>query len=154
MMGSHGAPSRRGFLKRGVLTAGVLGSAGLTLPELLRAEESGGTRRKGRLPSVIILWMRGGPSHIDTWDLKPEAPAEYRGEFRPIETTVPGITISEHLPKSAAIMHKWSIVRSLHHNDPGHSAGDQLMFTGYPTGPIPEENIHPSCGSIVSRQLG
>jgi hypothetical protein len=147
---SHPSPTRRGFL-----TAGLLGTAGLSLSQLLKHEAlASDTHKHSRRPSVIILWMRGGPSHLDTWDLKPEAPAEYRGEFRPIETSVPGISIVEHLPRSAAIMHKWSIVRSLHHNDPGHSSGDQLLFTGYPTGRIPEENIHPSCGSVVSKQLG
>ena len=141
--------------RRGFLSAGTLGSAGLSLSQLLQHEaHAGNSNGKSRNPSVIILWMRGGPSHIDTWDLKPEAPTEYRGEFRPIDTSVPGISIVEHLPRSAAMMHKWSIVRSLHHTDPGHSSGDQLLFTGYPTGRVPEENTHPSCGSIVSKQLG
>lgn len=141
--------------RRSFLSAGVLGTAGLSLSQLLKHEAGANdSKSKSRLPSVIVLWMRGGPSHLDMWDLKPEAPAEYRGEFRPIETSVSGISIVEHLPRSAAIMHKWSIIRSLNHTDPGHSSGDQLLFTGYPTGRIPEENIHPSCGSIVSRQLG
>ncbi|MFO1019549.1 MAG: DUF1501 domain-containing protein [Planctomycetales bacterium] len=139
---------RRSFLK-----AGLLGSAGLSLANLLRAEAANSASSQPHT-SVIILWMRGGPSHIDMWDLKPDAPAEYRGEFRPIETTVPGIHICEHLPRSAALMEKWSIIRSLNHSDPGHSSGDQLLFTGYPTGRIPEENIAPSCGAVVSRQLG
>ena len=140
--------------RRSFLSAGVLGTTGLALPQLLQHEaRASGESTSSRRPSVIILWMRGGPSHIDTWDLKPDSSTEYRGEFRPIDTAVPGISICEHLPQSAAIMHKWSIVRSLHHNDPGHSSGDQLLFTGYPTGRIPEENIHPSCGSIVSKQL-
>lgn len=143
-------PTRRGFL-----TAGALGCAGLSLSQLLQHEAMARqSAAQKRLPSVIILWMRGGPSHLDTWDMKPEAPSEYRGEFRPIETSVPGISIVEHLPKSAEIMHKWSIVRSLHHTDAGHSSGDQLAFTGYPTGRVPEENTHPSCGSIVSKQIG
>lgn len=150
MAGFQTPCSRRAFL-----SAGALGASGLSLPQLLQSEaRAAGKGQKPRLSSVIILWMRGGPSHIDTWDLKPEAPTEYRGEFQPIETAVPGITIAEHLPLSAAIMNKWSIVRSLHHTDPGHSSGDQLLFTGYPTGRIPEENIHPSCGSIVAKQLG
>jgi hypothetical protein len=142
---------RRSFLK-----AGVLGTAGLSLADLLRAEAgaAGTGRTPKRLPSVIILWMRGGPSHIDMWDPKPDAPAEYRGEFGVSPTRVSGIRLSDMLPMCGRIMDKWSIVRSLNHNDAGHSTGDQICFTGYPPGPNPDENIMPSCGSIVSKQLG
>ncbi len=141
---------RRSFLK-----AGVLGAAGLSLSNLLRAEARANSAvSSGRRPSAIILWMRGGPSHIDMWDPKPDAPVEYRGEFGVRPTNVPGITITDMLPMCGRIMEKWSIVRSLYHNDAGHSTGDQLCFTGYPTGPNPDENVYPSCGSIVSRQLG
>lgn len=139
-------PSRRSFLK-----AGILGTAGLSLPQLLRAESKTGGERPN---SVIILWMRGGPSHIDMWDPKPNAPSEYRGEFGTITTSVPGIQLTDMLPKTAKIMSKWSIIRSLHHHDAGHSAGDQICFTGYNPGPNPDENIYPSIGSIVSKQLG
>src|SRR5438105_12446382 len=138
---------RRSFLK-----AGILGTAGLSLAELLRAEAQAGAGTS--ITSVIILWMRGGPSHIDMWDPKPDAPVDYRGEFGNIATTVPGVRLCELLPMSARTMHKWAIVRSLHHHEAGHSAGDQICFTGYPAGPNPDENIHPSCGSIVSKQLG
>jgi hypothetical protein len=142
-------PDRRSFLK-----AGILGSAGLSLSGLLRAESTTPPAGKGgRLPSVIILWMRGGPSHIDMWDPKPEAPVEYRGEFGVQPSAVPGILLSDMLPMSGKIMKKWSIIRSLNHGDAGHSTGDQICFTGYPPGPNPDENIYPSCGSIVARQL-
>jgi hypothetical protein len=144
----HTVLSRRSFVK-----AGVLGTAGLSLGELLRhvaRADAPATRR----PSAIILWMRGGPSHIDMWDPKPEAPLEYRGEFGVIRSRVPGILLSDMLPRCARVMDKWSIIRSLHHHDAGHSTGDQICFTGYNAGPNPDENIHPSCGSIVSRQLG
>src|SRR6185295_7013159 len=119
-----------------------------------RAEQSQTATRR---PSVIILWMRGGPSHMDMWDPKPDAPVEYRGEFGVSSTKVPGITLSDMMPMSARIMDKWSIIRSLHHTDAGHSSGDQICFTGYPAAPeVPPEgpgNIMPSCGSIVARQL-
>jgi hypothetical protein len=141
------ALDRRSFVK-----AGVLGAAGLSLADLLRTEARAAS--KTRLPSVIILWMRGGPSHIDMWDPKPDAPPEYRGQFGVSSTKVPGIQLSDLLPMCGRVMDKWSIIRSLHHNDPGHSTGDQLCFTGYPTGPNPDENHMPSCGSIVSKQLG
>jgi hypothetical protein len=141
--------SRRGFLQ-----AGMIGTAGLSLADVLRYRAQAATARPGRDASVIILWMRGGPSHIDMWDPKPEAPVEYRGEFGTMPTTVPGITLSDMLPRSAAIMQKWSIVRSLTHLDAGHSTADQTCFTGYPPGPVPDENTMPSCGSIVAEQLG
>jgi hypothetical protein len=141
------ALSRRSFVK-----AGMLGAAGLSLSDLLRLEAR--ANQPTRANNVIILWMRGGPSHIDMWDPKPEAPEEYRGEFGVIRSSVPGILVSDMLPKTARIMHKWSIIRSLHHHDAGHSAGDQICFTGYNAGPNPDQNIYPSCGSIVSRQLG
>lgn len=142
-------PDRRSFLR-----AGLLGTAGIGLADLLRAESRAGTPTASRPPSVIILWMRGGPSHIDMWDPKPEAPAEYRGEFGTQSTKVPGILLSDMLPLCGRIQDRWSIVRSLHHQDAGHSSGDQICFTGYPAGPNPDENIYPSCGSIVQKQLG
>jgi len=98
--------------------------------------------------------MRGGPSHIDMWDPKPDAPDEIRGEFGTINSSVPGVRLGDLLPMSAKLMHKWSIIRSLNHHDAGHSAGDQICFTGYNSGPNPDENVHPSVGSIVSKQLG
>jgi hypothetical protein len=135
------------------LRAGVLGSAGLSLADLLRAETSAPAAGRRREKSVIILWMRGGPSHIDTWDPKPDAPVEYRGEFGTAQTKVPGIQLIDLLPRSAEMMNKWSILRSLCHTDMGHSSADQLCFTGYPSGTSPEVNAMPSCGSIVARQL-
>lgn len=154
-------PDRRAFV-----TAGALGA--LSLSGLLRAEAANASAQRAgepsrsqttgnaqsRVRSVILLWMRGGPSHHDMWDPKPEAPAEIRGEFGVVATNVPGIQLSDMLPLSARMMDKWSIVRSLHHHDAGHSAADQICFTGYNPGPNPDENIYPSIGSIVSKQLG
>lgn len=148
------AIERRSFLKMG-----LLGFAGLTLGDVLRCESRASLtgRSPSRQNSVIILWMRGGPSQHETWDPKPDAPIEYRGEFGAISTNVPGIQICDLLPLSAQIMDKWSIIRSLHHTDAGHSSGDQICFTGYPAAPeVPPEgpgNIKPSCGSIVAKQL-
>ncbi len=142
--------SRRGFLK-----AGVLGAAGLGLADVLRSDARAAHSPTATRPnSVILLWMRGGPSHIDMWDPKPDAPAEIRGEFGTKPSAVPGITLTDMLPQTGKIMKKWSIVRSLHHHDAGHSTGDQICFTGYNTGPAPDENSHPSIGSVVSKQLG
>ncbi|MEX1232570.1 MAG: DUF1501 domain-containing protein [Planctomycetaceae bacterium] len=140
--------SRRGFLK-----AGLLGTSALGLSDLLRFEaQSANTNARNN--TVIILWMRGGPAHQDTWDPKPDAPVEFRGEFGVSSTNVPGIQLCDMLPMTGKMMDKWSIVRSLHHHDAGHSTGDQICFTGYNAGPSPDQNIHPSCGSIVSEQLG
>ncbi|HND53713.1 MAG TPA: DUF1501 domain-containing protein [Pirellulaceae bacterium] len=142
--------------RRGFVHAGVLGTAGVSLSGLLRqeADAAAGGASPTRQNSVIILWMRGGPSHIDMWDPKPDAPEEIRGEFGTIDTNVPGIQLTDMLPHTAKIMDKWSIVRSLNHHDAGHSTGDQICFTGYNSGPNPDENVHPSCGSIVAEQLG
>ena len=138
--------------------AGWSAGAGLSLTNLLRLEAqaapAGAARRE---TSVIILWMRGGPSQLETFDMKPEAPAEVRGEFSPISTTVPGIQVCEHLPLCAQATHKFSIIRSMHFRaEDGmtdHSSGDQVCFTGYPAAPDPSQNVFPSCGSIVKRQL-
>jgi uncharacterized protein (DUF1501 family) len=137
--------------RRSFLRAGMLGAAGLALPDLLRLEAQAASTKRAN--SVIILWMRGGPSQHETWDPKPNAPAEIRGAFGEIPTAVPGIRISELLPRSARIMDRWSIVRSLHHEDAGHSGADQICFTGYPPGPNVELNVTPSCGSIVAKEL-
>ncbi|HXJ02895.1 MAG TPA: DUF1501 domain-containing protein [Micropepsaceae bacterium] len=147
------ALSRRGFLH-----AGVMGVAGLSLADVLRSDAVAAPHpRRSREKSVIILWMRGGPSQHETWDPKPDAPIEYRGAFGAMRTKVPGIQICDLLPMSARLMDKWSILRSLYHTDAGHSSGDQICFTGYPAAPnVPAEgpgNVMPSCGSIVVKQL-
>src|SRR5262245_4878779 len=134
-MRAPGCPDFRHTLqldRRSFVKAGILGTGGLALGDLLRAAARG--TQKTRRPSVIILWMRGGPSHIDMWDPKPDAPEEYRGEFGVHTTKVTGIHLSDMLPHCGRIMDKWSIIRSLHHNDAGHSSGDQICFTGYPSG--------------------
>jgi hypothetical protein len=145
--------------RRSVLRIGSLGMGGLTLSNLLRLEAQAGTNSsaKRRATSVIVIHMRGGPSQLDTWDMKPNAPVEIRGEFDPISTSVPDLQICELLPMSAAIMHKWSIVRSLRHppqyGDVSHSRGDQVVFTGHAPGRDDNTNIHPSMGSVAARQL-
>src|SRR5579862_6613519 len=85
--------------RRAFLHAGLTGLTSLALPELLRLEASTTAgRTSGRRKSIIVLWLWGGPSHMETFDLKPDAPSEFRGDFKPIRTNVPGIAISEHLP--------------------------------------------------------
>jgi hypothetical protein len=145
-------PDRRAFVKAGIFGAGAVSLSGLLRTEA-RAKDALPTSQT-RTNNVILLWMRGGPSQHETWDPKPDAPPEVRGEFGATKTNVPGIQICDLLPMSAKIMDKWSIIRSLHHHDAGHSTGDQICFTGYNAGPVPDTNFYPSIGSIVSKQLG
>ena len=129
--------SRRDFLH-----VGFAGGIGLTLPEFLRiksaqAEQKYYETKEGTAKSVIFIYLPGGAAHQETWDPKPLAPADYRGAFGAIKTSVPGIEIVDLMPRCASIMDKWSIIRSLHHSNAGHSAGDQILFTGYPPGTDP-----------------
>jgi hypothetical protein len=142
--------SRRSFLK-----AGVLGLTGLTLGDVLRLRaQQAAAGKTTKDTSVILVWKGGGPSHIDTWDLKPDAPAEYRGEFKPIATNVAGVQICEHLPLSATQMDKCSIVRSVTHPDAGHESASHYLLTGYrPTNDIPAQEM-PSYGSITAKERG
>src|SRR5947209_6497053 len=102
--------------RRHLLRAGTAAALGLTLPRLLRARVP--RTEAGLTPTAdacILVFLNGGPSHLDMWDLKPNAPAEIRGEFKPIPTNVPGVQFSEHLPKLARQMHRVTLVRSVHH---------------------------------------
>jgi hypothetical protein len=141
--------SRRSFLKVGSLAVG-----GLTLPWLLRQRAQAEQARTGPRRSVILLWLAGGPSHIDTYDLKPGAPAEIRGEFKPIATNVTGVQFGEHLPRQATIMDKLAIVRSAYHTNAGHGMGSQWMLTGYQPTIEVNDNIYPATGSVVARMRG
>jgi hypothetical protein len=144
-----------GVSRRSFLQAGILGLTGLTLGDLLRLRaDQSAAGKSAKDTSILLIWKGGGPSHIDTWDLKPAAPAEYRGEFKPIPTNVAGIQISEHLPLSAKQMDKFSIVRSVTHPDAGHESASHYLLTGYrPTNDIPSNEV-PSYGSIVAKERG
>jgi uncharacterized protein (DUF1501 family) len=148
---------RRDFLRLGA--AGVFG-LGLSLPDILarqaRAAERG---RSPRDVSLIFLFLHGGLSTIDTFDLKPDAPAEFRGEFKPIATNVAGISIGEHLPKLARHTDKLALIRSFRHHNSDHGAADHYMLTGY----FPQagfnpglnpNNQKPAHGAIIARKLG
>lgn len=142
--------NRRDFLKVGALTLG-----GLTLADMLRLEsQAKAAGEPVKKKAVILIYLAGGPSHIDMYDLKPDAPAEYRGEFRPIKTNVPGIDIGEHLPLQAKVMDKFSIVRSAYHTNAGHGMGSQWMLTGWQPTIEVSDNIFPATGSIVARVKG
>jgi len=139
------------------MLAGCLaGGLSLNLPGLLRAESLAGSSGSRQIRSCIFVFYYGGPSHLDTYDLKPQAPSTVRGEFNPVQTTVPGIQISEHLPQMARVMRHCAIVRSMHHNNRLHDSASTEVFTGRPGlqgdreefAPIPQ--FFPSHGSVIS----
>ncbi len=115
--------------RREVLRAGSLGLFGLGLPGLLRARDAT-PPRAGRAKSCILLFMWGGPAQQDTWDPKPDAPVEYRGEFKPIATRVPGLRICEHLPRLASHTDKLAVLRSMTHTDVDHTTATHYLLTG------------------------
>ena len=147
-----GPVARREFLR-----AGVLGMGGLTLPDFFRrqaaATEVTGNRQE--LPqdtSVIFLWLPGGPPHMETYDMKPEAPSDYRGVFSSIPTTVPGLDVCDLLPMHARIAHKYNIIRSISHNFADHGGGHKRLMTGRdPKTPVDTVNDSPAVGSIVAK---
>src|SRR4029077_20155222 len=102
--------------------------------------------------SVILIWLPGGPPHLDTYDLKPDAPAEYRGPFRPIQTNVPGVEVGEHLPLHAKVADRYALIRSIAHNFADHGGGHKRFLTGRdPSSPVGFVNDHPMVGSMVAR---
>lgn len=144
-----------GFYRRDFLKIGTAGLFGLSLPQLLRLEAQAATTAQGearsrRARSVIMVWLGGGPAAIDMWDLKPNAPEGIRGEFKTIPTKAKGIEISEHLPKTAAVADKVSIVRSLYHTIPSHGPATVFMTTGNKPTPALQ---YPSLGSLAMRLL-
>jgi hypothetical protein len=142
-----------GFYRRDFLKIGAAGLFGLSLPDLLRlqarsAETGSPSGKGGRANGVILIWLGGGPSHLDTWDLKPNAPEGIRGDFKPIATKAEGVQISEHLPKMAQVADKATIVRSLYHTIPSHGPATVFMTTGNKPTPALQ---YPSLGSLVAK---
>jgi Protein of unknown function (DUF1501) len=145
-----------GMSRRSFVQLGVAGMASVGLPRILKAKDDSARRgRPANDTSVIMLWLDGGPGHMDLYDLKPEAPAEYRGLWNPIRTNVPGIEISELFPRQAKVADKFSIVRSLHHDTGDHFAGGHYMLTSR-GGASGADNTgkSPSIGSIATKVLG
>jgi uncharacterized protein (DUF1501 family) len=147
----------RKLQRREVLRAGSLGLFGLGLGELLRGRAAADTARSpgsafGRAKSCILLFMWGGPAHQDTWDLKPSAPVEIRGEFKPIATKVPGIHISEHFPLLAERTDRLAIVRSMTHTDVDHTTSTHFLLTGQAPPKTSElRGDWPHVGAVLSR---
>lgn len=136
--------------RRDFLTIGGMAMGGLSLADVLKAETASG--RKSGHRAIINIYLPGGPSHIDMWDPKPDAPAEIRGEFRAIQTNVPGIVVSEMFPKVAAMMDKFAIIRSLADSDGAHD-GYQCM-TGRKKGGRMPPGGWPAGGAWVSKLQG
>ncbi len=136
--------TRRDFVKVGAL------GAGLSLAGYLRMAHAQQVRPAARARSAIFVFLGGGPTHIDSFDMKPDAPAEIRGEFRPIATNVPGVQICEHLPNLARCADKYTILRGVSHTLAGHELGTVYMNAG--SRPIPSL-LYPGYGAVVSREL-
>ena len=143
--------SRRSFLQ-----VGMAGLGSLSLPQLLRAKgNAAASGSGGKDTSAILIWLDGGPSHMDLYDMKPDAPPEYRGLWSPIKTNVPGIEISEMLPNQAKIADKFAILRSLHHDNGDHFTAGHLMLTTRP-GPngANTSGKFPGIGAVVAKMAG
>ncbi len=142
--GSRGCDgvSRRQFLRVGAL--GLAG--GFMLPDLLRAEAKAG---RSSNKALINIWLGGGPSHQDLWDMKPDAPSEIRGEFQPIRTNVPGMQICELLPRLAKMADRYALIRGLVGSIREHTY--DTVMTGFPASSLKSVGGHPAIGSVVSK---
>ena len=141
--------------RRNMLKASLAGIAGLSVPGLLRYRAEAGRSSRGR-KSVILLWMTGGPSHIDTWDPKPGRPPENRGPFGVIPTRLPGTLICEHLPKQAAMLDRFTLIRSVDARHSNHEPN--MVFQTGNTEAAPRVNraghLYPAVGSIIAACFG
>jgi len=153
--GKQGTVSRRELIR-----AGGLSVCGVSLADVLRREALAAPEEKGRPKSIILLWLWGGPSHVDSFDMKPQAPVEYRGPYAPVSTTVPGLQICEMFPQLARRAHRYSILRSLHHTSNDHGIAGTIGLTGSDRGAISLSgqtlagDLEPTFGGVVSKVLG
>jgi len=134
----------------------MLGATGLSLADLLRLRAAAAEMTPGRPrrddTAVIFLWMPGGFPHLETYDMKPDAPTEYRGDFKPIKTNVPGIEVTELFPQHARVADRFSLIRSIAHTFSDHGGGHKRLMTGrLPKTPVGTVNDAPACPSIVAR---
>ena len=142
---------REGIGRRDFVRIGALSTLGLTMADQLRAKALASPTVETKAKACIVLWMSGGPSHMDTFDLKPEAPTTHRGPFKPIDTNVSGMKICEHLPKLAKHADKFSLLRTMTHPSPAHDIASHIMLTGN----VPARGtFNPSYGSVLFREWG
>ncbi len=147
-------PSSPAVSRRAALATGMLGLGGFGLADLLRLRAARGESAASPAddPAVIFVWLPGGPPHLDTYDMKPDAPAEVRGAFRPIRTVVAGIEVCELLPRHARVADRFSLIRSVSHDFADHGGGHKRFLTGRaPKEPTGFVNDAPMCGSYVAR---
>src|SRR5438552_2305724 len=139
--------------RREFLRAGSLGLLGLGLPQLLQARRAFDPASRPRAKACILLFMWGGPAQQDTWDPKPDAPAEYRGEFKPIATNLPGLRVCEHLPRLACRADKLAILRSMTHSEVDHTVGTHFLLTGraVPRRGATRAEDWPSYGAVLAK---
>lgn len=139
--------------RRGMLKASLAGIAGLSLPELLRSRAAASSRSTGESKSVILLWMAGGPSHIDTWDPKPDRPYQNRGPFSAIQTALPGVLVCEHLPKQAAMLNRFTVIRSVDARHSNHEPNTVFQTGNLAAAPRvnPEGDRYPAIASIAAK---
>jgi Protein of unknown function (DUF1501) len=150
MTGSRRCPGP--LTRRLFLGAGAFGLGAMALPDLLKLKATASEPTTSDDTAVILLWLPGGAPHLDMFDMKPDAPAEYRGDFRPIKTNVPGIDVCEHLPLHARCADKFAVVRSIHHKFSDHGGGHKRFLTGRdPMSPVGFVNDYPMVGSFVSK---
>lgn len=153
-IGNEHIPLCSGANRRSFLQVGAAAMAGLSLPNLFRLQAAGAVdERKAKIRNCITLFLVGSPGHLDTWDMKPDAPEDVRGKFKPISTNVPGVQICEHFPRMAKVMDKVALIRSLFSNKSGgtHEEGQRWMQTGHDFTAV---NKHPHMGSVISRIFG
>lgn len=143
------------FSRRELLRVGSLGALGLSLPQLLRAEQNSTEGAASKADACIVIYLNGGPSHLDMWDMKPDAPVEIRGEFQPIATSLPGVQVSEHLPRLSRLMHRATLVRSMNHSvNNSHAAAVYAALTGHDRGELgggASASDHPAPGSVLAK---
>jgi hypothetical protein len=139
-----------GLRRRDFLKAGAIGGAGFSLANYLQLAQAGEVNPHAKGKAGILIYLTGGPSHMDTFDLKPDAPAEFRGTFNPIKTNVDGVEFSEHLPKLAQCADKFAILRGVSHTLAAHALGQEYVNTG--NRPLPSIQF-PGYGAVVSKEL-
>ncbi|MBC7817020.1 MAG: DUF1501 domain-containing protein, partial [Planctomycetaceae bacterium] len=142
MLTNHRLPRRR------LLQAGFLGGLGLSLADYLRLANASTIQPKA--DACIFVHLKGGPSHLDTLDMKPEAPTEEQGEFQRIQTVIPGYEVCEHLPRLARLIDRFTLIRGISHAAGAHPLANEYLFTGNRPSPAV---VYPAMGSVSAKEL-